>query len=351
MDLSSRSKILSWLREEDSAKLELFYDAANRFRKKQVGDEVHLRGLIEFSNHCVCSCTYCGLRVENRDLERYRMTPEEILSSARNAKSAGYGTVVLQSGDDPRTTTDWMSNVIRNIRTETGLAVTLSVGERTREDLAAWREAGAERYLLRFETSNKALFNRIHPRRPGQGRDRFEVLRDLRNLGYEVGSGVMIGIPGQTYEDLAQDIDLFRELDLDMIGVGPWISHPRAPLANMPCASKQDQVSNNEEMVYKVLALTRLVCPLTNIPATTGLATINRDSGRELGLDRGANVLMPNCTPLRFRRLYEIYPAKVCMDETEDACQSAMRDRVEAMGRTIGVGPGPSRNREARIRN
>ena len=202
-----------------------------------MGDEVHLRGLIEISNRCVRECHYCGLRAGNRNLRRYRMSEEEIMACVAQAHAYGYGTVVMQSGEDEGITADWMAGIIRRIRRETPLAVTLSLGERDEADLKAWREAGADRYLLRFETSNPELYARIHPiphPRRGDGRSRLEILRDLAAMGYEIGSGVMVGIPGQTYDDLAPDIELFRELDLDMIGVGPFIPHPGTPLGSAP---------------------------------------------------------------------------------------------------------------------
>jgi biotin synthase len=240
--------------------------------------------------------------------------------------------------------------------------------------LAAWREAGADRYLLRFETSNRTLYDRIHPPRPGMPSDRIALLKSLRALGYEIGSGVMIGIPGQTYEDLARDIETFASLDLDMIGVGPYLPHPDTPLGStvgissplgsavvnvsaplglaaagaaaqlLPTAAGEDQVPNGELMTYKVVALARLACPRANIPATTALATLNAASGRELGLTRGANVVMPNLTPPKYRALYEIYPNKACVSETADACNSCLQSRIESLRRRIGNGRGDSPN-------
>jgi len=313
----NRATILHWLRETDETKLEELWQLADTVRRENVGDEVHLRGLIEFSNHCVRRCGYCGLRNDNLKISRYRMSKSEIIDCARLAVEYGYGTVVLQSGEDYGVTRDWIADVVRTIKAETSLAVTLSLGERSRDDLAAWRIAGTDRYLLRFETSNPELFDRIHPSLPGRRSDRIAILRTLRELGYEVGSGVMIGIPGQTFDDLANDIELFRTLDLDMIGVGPYIAHPDTPLGqNSPPAG--EQVPNSEEMTYKVVALTRIVCPKANIPSTTALATLNLANGRELGLCRGANVVMPNLTPVQYRDKYEIYPAKACIRETAD---------------------------------
>lgn len=346
----NKEEILAWLTATDESELENLWRMADETRQHNVGADVHLRGLIEISNICGRSCGYCGISVVNTELERYRMPEEEILACAREAAGYGYGTVVIQAGEDPGITREWMAGLIRNIKRETGLAVTLSLGERSDEEFRAWKEAGADRYLLRFETSNRRLYNLIHPPLPGIVSDRIATLRRLREIGYEIGSGVMIGIPGQSYDDLANDISQFRDLDLDMIGVGPYIPHQATPLgsgATIPVSA--DQVPNTELMTYKVVALTRLVCPRANIPSTTALATLNTDSGRELGLKRGANILMPNMTPRKYRALYEIYPAKVCIDETAAECRSCMSRRILSIGRGIGKGRGDSPNRNNRV--
>jgi biotin synthase len=340
-------EILAWLRESNPARLGDLWQRADMTRQQHVGGDVHLRGLVELSNHCVRLCAYCGLRAPNTGLERYRMTEDEVLECVHRAVDYGYGTVVLQSGEDPGLTAEGMANLVRRIKRETRLAVTLSLGERTDEELVLWREAGADRYLLRFETSNRAIYERIHPPRPGQTGDRLAILRRLRALGYEVGSGVMIGIPGQTYADLARDIELFAELNLDMIGVGPFLVHPDTPLGDPEFRAllpEGDQVPANEQTTYKVIALARLVCPRANIPSTTALATLNRDEGRELGLVRGANVVMPNLTPTKYRALYEIYPNKACIRETGEACYSCLVGRIESLGRRVGQGRGDSPN-------
>lgn len=342
-----RTEALAWLMESREEALEELWRRADEVRRTHVGDAVHLRGLIEMSNHCVRHCHYCGIRLDNRELTRYRMTDGEILECAHAAAGFGYGTVVLQAGEDPSFTRDGVAALIRRIKAETGRAVTLSLGERTVEELTAWREAGADRYLLRFETSNRELFRRIHPPRAGQAEaDRIALLRELRRLRYEVGSGVMIGIPGQSYEDLARDLELFQELDLDMIGVGPFIAHPGTPLATAPGAAAEAapgaQAPTGELMTYKMVALARLACPRANIPATTALATLNTDTGRELGLQRGANILMPNVTPPKYRAHYEIYPAKACIDETAADCHRCMSRRIASVGRHPGRGPGLS---------
>jgi biotin synthase len=339
------SELTTWLRETDPARLNELWQQADSARAAHVGDEVHLRGLVEFSNHCVRSCGYCGLRADNRDIGRYRMTAGEILDCARQAVDFGYGTVVLQSGEDYGIEAHWLAGVIRNIKEQTSLAVTLSVGERSNDELQLWRSAGADRYLLRLETTNRELYDRIHPPRTGQGRsDRIALLERLREIGYEVGSGVMIGIPGQTFDDLATDLQWFARLDLDMIGVGPYIPHPAGPVAGFPPAPRDRQVPNTEAMTYKVVALARLVCPDANIPSTTALATLNTATGRELGLRRGANVVMPNLTPARYRAMYEIYPAKACINETASHCHGCMTKRIESLGRSIATGPGDSPN-------
>ncbi len=356
-----RSEILCWLRETDSDRLADLWRLADQTRRENVGDEVHLRGLVEISNFCARQCGYCGLRAGNAGLERYRLSDEEILGCAAKAVEFGYGTVVLQSGEDPGLSQDRITALVKKIKAATPLAVTLSLGERDDEELAAWRHAGADRYLLRFETSNRTLFDRIHPPahspRPlaGEGagvravvqRNRLDILHTLRHLGYEVGSGVMIGIPGQTFYDLANDIELFAQLDLDMIGVGPYLRHPDTPLSDAamwPDAPDGLQVSASEEMTYKVVALARLVCPRANIPATTALATLNTAQGRELGLSRGANVVMPNLTPTKYRALYEIYPDKACIAETGEACHHCLTGRIHRIGRQPGQGRGDSKN-------
>jgi biotin synthase len=357
--------IESWLREEDPARLELLWAAADAARRAHVGEAVHLRGLIEVSSYCCRLCGYCGLRADNRGLERYRMTRDEILNCAREAREFGYGTVVMQAGEDYGLTQQFITDIIHAIKEETGLAVTLSLGERPDEDFIAWRAAGADRYLLRFETSDPRLYAMIHP--PGPGRtisDRLAMLERLRGFGYEIGSGVMVGIPGQSYAMLARDLDTFRNLDLDMIGVGPYISHPATPLgkecgtaapgdapvapalvagvspAGMSALQAGDQVPNSELMTYKTVALTRLVRPDANIPSTTALATLNLAQGRELGLQRGANIVMPNLTPPEYRKLYEIYPAKACIAETGRECHTCMGARIRKIGREVGRGPG-----------
>jgi len=338
-----KANILSWLREERPARLKELWRLADDTRRQHVGDAVHLRGLIEISSHCVRECGYCGLRAGHTTLKRYRMSADEIFGCARTAVEFGYGTVVMQAGEDYGITGPWLAQIIRRIKAETPLAVTLSLGERPEHELKLWKEAGADRYLLRFETSDPELYRLIHPSLPSRVSDRLALLMQLRTLGYEIGSGVMIGIPGQTYESLAHDIGLFRTLDLDMIGAGPYIPHPATPLGTKEWRREippEEQAPNTELMCYKVVALTRLACPEANIPSTTALATLNKTSGRELGLQRGANIVMPNLTPVQYRALYEIYPAKACIFEDALSCHGCLKGRIEKIERTVGTGPG-----------
>lgn len=341
-----RSRIIGWLRETDESRLESLWAETDDVRRRCVGDDVHLRGLVEISNHCVRQCHYCGIRAGNRDVTRYRMTADEIMDCARQAVGFGYGTVVLQSGEDPGLEMDWVAELVKKIKAVTGLAVTLSLGERSIEELEKWRVAGADRYLMRFETSNRALFDSIHPPLGRKNSDRIAMLGEIRRIGYEIGSGIMVGIPGQTWNDLADDIQMFKSLDLDMIGIGPFIAHPSTPLGAVTRdpSEREDQVPNSELMTYKVVALARLVCNHANIPSTTALATLNLAGGRELGLQRGANIVMPNLTPIKYRRYYEIYPAKACIMEDADRCHGCMKRRIESIGRRVGTGPGPSPN-------
>jgi biotin synthase len=337
----TRQELLGWLKETDETRLQLLWTEADHVRREHVGDAVHLRGLIEISNFCVRRCAYCGLRVERSELARYRMTADEVLASAHDAVKFGYGTVVLQAGEDPGWRAQEIADVVRRIKAETSLAVTLSLGERSPDEWRLWRAAGADRYLLRFETSNRALYDLIHPAGPtGQLSDRIAMLRELRAIGYEIGSGVMAGIPGQTYADLVNDLETFRELDLDMIGIGPFIPHPDTPLGKASAIAGMEQPPADELMTLKMVALARLMCPRANIPSTTALATLNLEQGRELGLQRGANIVMPNVTPLKYRALYEIYPGKACIQEDGAQCSFCLRGRLAAIGRPVGQGHG-----------
>lgn len=344
-----RAGIRAWLQERGEAALEALWARADRVRRAHVGDEVHLRGLVEITNYCVRQCAYCGIAACAGPLPRYRMTRDEILACARKGRDLGFGTIVLQGGEDPEVTGPFVAGVVRAIKQETGAAITLSLGERSDADLREWREAGADRYLLRFETTDPDLYQRIHPNLPGTVSDRIAQLMRMRDMGYEIGTGVMIGIPGQTWDSLARDIWTFRDYGMDMIGIGPYLASPRTPLAgplkDELMAPADQQVPNDDVTTLKALALTRLACPDTNIPSTTALSVLDPSAGRAHGLTRGANVIMPNLTPAQYRVLYEIYPGKAGVHETADDLARSAFALVASLGRTIGSGPGSALGR------
>ena len=309
------------------------YTAADQVRKAGMGDEVYLRGIIEFSNICKNRCGYCGIRVDNKDVKRYRMNDDEILQTAHNATRWGCGTVVLQSGVDPCFSIERMCTIIKRIKAETGLAVTLSIGVLSRDDLAQLKKAGCDRYLLRFETSHLDTFTSIHP--DDSFESRIGCLVDLRELGFQVGSGFMIGLPDATLEMIAADILYTTRIKLDMIGCGPFLSHPDTPMAEKPQLS-------DISVYYKTIALLRLLNPKAHIPATTAFDALEAN-GRNNILMRGANVFMPNLTPGKYRNLYQLYPNKPCVDEDGAACATCVRKRLAALNRPLGTGPGHSR--------
>jgi len=338
-DNAELAAVVEWLKAEDESRLERLWQAADQVRRENVGDGVHLRGLLEISNYCVRRCAYCGINTERKGLQRYRMSQDEILAGAGQAAEYGYGTVVIQAGEDYGITAEWLGEIIRTIKSDTALAVTLSMGERPVEDYRLWKEAGADRVLLRLETTDEQLYERIHPSSGRGGAGRKEILEACGQMGYEIGSGVMVGIPGQSYESLGRDILTFDRMDLDMIGVGPYIAHPDTRLGGA-ATGETEQVPATELMTYKVVSLSRLVRPDANIPGTSALATLNIGTGRENALCRGANVVMPNLTPVCYRSMYEIYPAKACINETAVQCRDCLRGRIESLGRYVAAGPG-----------
>jgi biotin synthase len=323
-----KKTIVGLLREQDRKALAHLCAQADAVRQRFVGNAVQLRGLIEFSNYCSRSCLYCGLRPQNRLLKRYRMSPDEIFAAALRAKRLHIPTVVLQSGEDSSTDIASMGALVQRIK-NLGLCVTLSLGELSHADYKLLRQAGADRYLLKFETSDKKLYGKL---RPGcRLKDRLRCLDWIKELGFETGSGSMIGLPGQTLESIADDILLYKKLCLDMIGIGPFIAHPHTPLAKNPAVDL--------ELVLKSIALTRILTRDTNMPATTAIGTAD-SSGRQKALQCGANVLMPNITPRKYRRYYEIYPDKLSLKDDTTESMRFIRTMVKGLGRTIAAGPG-----------
>ena len=304
------------------------YAAADRVRQKYVGDQVELRGLIEFSNICKQNCLYCGLRRDNRQIPRYRLDGETILEFGRRAAELGYKTLVMQSGEDEAFSPERLAPVLTELK-KLGVALTLSIGEKSREEYAALRAAGADRYLLRIETTDKALYEKLDP---GMSWDnRVRCLRDLKELGYEVGTGSLVGLPGQTVESMARDVLFFQELDADMVGIGPFIPNPDTPLASAD--------GGTFDLACRMMALTRLLLPDANIPATTAMETLQPD-GRLLALQRGANVVMPNVTDTDYRKMYMLYPGKICLNDAPADCRSCVTDKIMGIGRTVSQNQG-----------
>ncbi|NTV29661.1 MAG: [FeFe] hydrogenase H-cluster radical SAM maturase HydE [Candidatus Omnitrophica bacterium] len=327
----TKNEIIEQLNEDRTAAL---FGEADRVRRLHCGNAVHLRGLIEFSNCCGRDCLYCGLRRSNRELKRYRMSVEEVFAAAQAAAKIGYQSVVLQSGENDQYPLFDLCGLIARIKSELKVAVTLSLGEKTREEYAALKDAGADRYLLRFETSSEKLFRALKP--DSSYDERLRCLRWLGELGYQVGSGIMVGLPGQTMEMIADDILLMKELDLDMVGIGPFIANPCTPL--------KDAASGTLELTLKTLAIIRIVTRNTHIPATTAMGSID-PKGRQKALQCGANVLMPNVTPTRYRSLYQLYPNKICISDAPADCAGCIAGMVASLDRTIATGPGHSLKR------
>lgn len=314
-----KNEIVELLKTNDDE----IFACADRIRKKYVGDEVHLRGLIEFSNYCKQNCLYCGLRRDNKNVNRYRLTEEQIIEFAKKASELGYKTVVLQSGEDPYYTIDRMKYIISEIK-KFDLAITLSIGEKTFEEYKAYKEAGANRYLIRIETTDKSLYEKLDPDMDWQ--NRLNCLEQLRELGYEVGTGCLVGLPEQTLESLAEDILFFKKINADMVGIGPFIPNENTPL--------QDATGGSFELALKVMAITRLLLPDINIPATTAMETLN-PQGRIIALQSGANVVMPNVTQGDYRKFYEIYPGKICVNDTPDKCRGCITGKISSIKRSV----------------
>lgn len=304
---------------------------ADALRQRSVGDAVHIRGIIEFSSHCRQDCLFCGLRCGNGEAVRYRMTAAEIIAAARAALAFfPFQTFVLQSGEDAGYPAAELATAVRAI-VAMGAVVTLSAGERPRPDYAVWREAGADRYLLKFETSDPALFTRLKPTTTLA--DRLRCLADLRELGYQVGTGNIVGLPGQTQSMLAGDLALLAELDPEMASVSPFVPHAATPLANA--------APGTATATLDFIARTRLALPLALIPATTALSVIAGD-GRRRALAAGANVIMVDVTPAPFRAGYDIYPGKTATELGTDGMMRALAAEFAMLGRRIAAGPGHS---------
>ena len=327
------SEIAQMLREEDlGALMRRAYDV----KTSTWGRRVALRGLVEFSNFCSKDCLYCGIRRGNAGVVRYRMDEGEIFAAVEWAAENRYGSVVLQSGEMAcEENTAFVERVLSRIHERFGddLGITLSLGEQSGDAYRRWRAAGAHRYLLRIESSNPRLYARIHP--SGYSwQARLRCLRALKEAGFVVGTGVMIGLPWQTLDDLAGDVAFFRDEGVDMVGMGPYLAHPDTPLAASAPAQDRKRLL---ELTLRMIAVTRLAIPDANIASTTALQAIDHE-GREKGLLAGANVIMPNVTPQKYRGEYLLYPGKPCLGEDSELCRGCLERRVKSIGEEIAWG-------------
>ncbi|MBM4310475.1 MAG: [FeFe] hydrogenase H-cluster radical SAM maturase HydE [Deltaproteobacteria bacterium] len=315
---------------EDSQNL---YDAAYHIKLQHVGAKVYFRGLIKFSNICEKNCLYCGIRKDNPGQQRYMMNKKEILDAALWAYDKGYGSIVLQSGErtDPEYI-GFVAGVIESISKHTAgrLGITLSLGEQDRRTYERWREAGAHRYLLRIETSNPELYAKLHPADHSFTR-RVACLQNLKDLGYQLGTGIMIGLPFQTLEHLIDDILFFERMDIDMIGMGPYVIHEETPLAGVAAGFDKER---NFELTLGMIALCRIMLRDVNIAATTALQAVH-PQGREMGLRAGANIIMPIITPKKYREHYQLYNDKPCVNEQADQCKGCLEERIRSIKEKI----------------
>lgn len=311
-------------RSEDSAKI--LRDLAVKVRREIYGNDIYVRGLIEITNICRNDCLYCGIRRSNTNCERCRLTPEQILACSDEGYGLGFRTFVLQGGEDSYFSDEVLGDVVREIKARhPDCAVTLSMGERSRESYEYLRECGADRYLLRHETADEAHYMRLHPAEMSYTH-RMQCLRDLREAGYAVGCGFMVGSPYQTAKTLAQDLKFIEEFRPEMCGIGPFIPHKDTPFRNHPAGTL--------EMTCYLLSVIRLIFPPVLLPATTALGTID-PMGREKGIMSGANVVMPNLSPVNVRKKYELYDNKICTGEESAQCRGCLNRRMQAIGYEI----------------
>ena len=325
LDRQEWTQVLSDFTEEDR-----IYAAglAREVADNIYGKDIYIRGIVEFSNICKQNCYYCGLRCGNSKLERYRLTEQQILECCDSGYEYGFRTFVLQSGEDPYYTTETICSIVKCLKERhPDCAVTLSLGEKTYEEYKAYREAGADRYLLRHETANEEHYGKLHPAEMSW-KNRMECLDNLKKLGYQTGCGVMIGSPEQTVECLVDDMLYMQDFEPEMIGLGPFLPHSDTPFRDKPKGSY--------EMTLYMISLCRLMLPTVLLPATTALGTI-RPNGREQGVLAGANVIMPNLSPVQVRDKYMLYDNKICTSDTSSECRGCIERRMENIGYKVVI--------------
>lgn len=327
LDKSELVYILDHITEEEKAVL---FKHSLATKQEYYGDTVYMRGLIEFTNYCFRNCNYCGIRKDQTDAERYRLSKEQIMKCCDEGYWLGYRTFVLQGGEDPFFTDEVLVDIISSIKKRwNDVAVTMSIGERSKESYQKLRDAGADRYLLRHETANAELYASIHENMKLETRK--SCLNDIREIGFQVGAGFMVGIPGQTNEILAEDLIFLKELGPHMVGIGPFISHEKTPL--------RGQKGGTVEDTLVMLALTRLLIPSVLLPSTTALGTLD-PTGREKALKVGANVVMPNLSPTNVREKYELYQDKICTGDEAAHCRQCIEGRINSVGFEVDMGRG-----------
>ncbi|HEX7494493.1 MAG TPA: [FeFe] hydrogenase H-cluster radical SAM maturase HydE [Bacteroidales bacterium] len=327
-EIFTRENIVSILESEGEDRTLLFKKSAE-IKNKYIGNKVWFRGLIEFSNICGKDCLYCGIRKGNKNLIRYNLSDDEILAAAKFAYVNRYGSIALQSGElESRFVTDRIENLLHRIKdiSDGKLGVTLSVGEQETEVYKRWFEAGAHRYLLRIESTNQSLYNKIHPDDSKHDfKRRLDCLKSLQDIGYQTGTGVMIGLPFQTMDDLAGDLLFMKKFNIDMCGMGPYIEHVDTPLIEH--SEKLMPLKERFDLTLKMIAIIRVMMKDINIVAATALQAID-PIGREKAVRIGANILMPNITPGKYRDSYKLYDNKPCTDDSAEECQSCLEARV-----------------------
>ena len=326
-----REQLRQLLLMESPEALEYLYASARRVREQWYGKKVYVRGLIEFTNYCRNDCYYCGIRRSNGCAERYRLSKEEILSCCKNGYELGFRTFVLQGGEDGFYTDGRICEIVSEIKNRyPDCAVTLSIGERERESYEAFFKAGADRYLLRHETADEAHYKELHPEEMSF-QHRMRCLRELKEIGYQTGCGFMVGSPYQTFDTLYEDLQFIRELQPEMVGIGPFIPQKDTPFGKMQAGTI--------ERTLRLLSIIRLLHPSVLLPATTALGTIH-PKGRELGILAGANVVMPNLSPVAVREKYKLYDNKICTGDEAAECRYCMERRMESIGYQVAVDRG-----------
>lgn len=337
----SRDEYIKLISNRTDADSEYLFKKADSARQEYYGKDVYMRGLIEISNYCKNDCFYCGIRCGNKNASRYRLTKEEILSCCENGYSLGFRTFVLQGGEDPYYTDERICDIVSSIKSKyPDCAVTLSLGEKSRESYQRYFDNGADRYLLRHETANDEHYRKLHPDSLSL-ENRKRCLFDLKEIGYQVGCGFMVGSPYQTVESLAEDLIFIEDLQPHMVGIGPFIPHKDTPFSEF--------TQGTLELTLFMLALVRLINSKLLLPATTALGTID-PRGREKGILAGANVVMPNLSPVAVREKYSLYDNKICTGDEAAECRMCMQRRIESIGYRLTVARGDYKNNTVKER-